>query len=343
MPAEISLVILNYQGEPWLDRCLESICAQTAVARLEVVVVDNVSTDRSREICDGFRSRLPHFQFIANQENLWYCQGNNVGAQAANSPLLFFLNNDVWLEPDCVERLLTAAAEATAEIFAVRVLDYADDRYQGFGAVGFDWLGCVVSVPDHDRPREIFSAYGCAFVIRKKCFERVGGFPAEVQAYTDEIDLAWRVWISGGRIVSAPAAKVHHRGAAAANAAGGGRLVEFRTNESKRFLAVRNNLVFWLKNGQHLLRLMVVAHLLLFACEAIVWLALTRKFGFVWRSYFGGVAAAFRMGASTRQWRERNNRMRQHGDFWMLRFWHLQLGRWAEVRSLAKLGRPKVD
>ncbi len=343
MPAEISLVILNYQGEPWLGRCLESICAQTAFARLEVVVVDNVSTDKSREICDNFRARLPQMQFIANRENFWYCEGNNIGARAASSPLLFFLNNDVWLEPDCVERLLAATASETAEIFAVHVLDYTDDSYQGFGALGFDWLGCVVSVPDHDRPRELFSAYGCAFVIRKTCFERVGGFPAEVQAYTDEIDLAWRVWISGGSAVSVPAAKVHHRGAAAANAAGGGRLVEFRTNEAKRFLAVRNGTLFWLKNGQHVLRLMLLSHLLLYFCEAIVWLMLTRKPGFVWRSYAGGVAAAFRMGATTRKWRESNNRMRRHGDFWMLRFLHLQLGRWAEVRSLAKLGRPKVD
>jgi GT2 family glycosyltransferase len=344
MPTEISLVILNYQGEPWLGRCLESICAQTAVARLEVVVVDNLSTDKSREICESFRARLPRFQFIANKENLWYCEGNNVGAQAAGSPLLFFLNNDVWLEPDCVERLLSAAASnAAAEIFAARVLDYASDQYQGFGAVGYDWLGCVASVPDHDRPQELFSAYGCAFVIRKNCFERVGGFPAELQAYTDEIDLAWRVWISGGSVVSEPAAKVHHRGAAAANSAGGGRLVEFRTNESKRFLAVRNGLLFWLKNGRHILRLMVLSHLLLLACEAVVWLVLVRRIDFVRRSYLGGVAAAFRMGASTRKWREHNDRIRRHGDFWMLRFLRWQPGRWTEVRSLAKLGWPKVD
>ena len=343
MPAEISLIILNYQGEPWLGRCLESVCAQTAFARLEVVVVDNVSTDKSREICDSFCGRLPQLQFIANQENHWYCEGNNIGARAANSPLLFFLNNDVWLEADCVEKLLTAVAKTPADIFAVRVLDYANDRYQGFGALGFDWLGCVVSVPDHDRPRELFSAYGCAFVIRKESFERIGGFPAEVQAYTDEIDLAWRVWISGGSVISEPAAKIHHRGAAAANAAGGSQLVEFRTNEAKRFLAVRNGTLFWFKNGRHILRLMLLPHLLLYVCEAIVWLALTRRWGFVWRSYFGGVVAAFRMEATTRKWRKQNNQMRQHGDFWMLRFLHLQLGRWTEVRSLAKLGRPKVD
>ena len=101
--------------------------------------------------------------------------------------------------------------------------------------------------------------------------------------------------------------------------------------------------MFWLKNGRHILRLMVLPHLLLYACEAVVWLALTRRWSFVWRSYFGGVAAAFGMGATTRRWRQHNNQRRRHGDFWMLRFLHLQLGRWAEVRSLAKLGWPKVN
>jgi len=75
----------------------------------------------------------------------------------------------------------------------------------------------------------------------------------------------------------------------------------------------------------------------------VVWLVLVRRIDFVRRSYLGGVAAAFRMGASTRKWREHNDRIRRHGDFWMLRFLRWQPGRWTEVRSLAKLGWPKVD
>ena len=59
MAIEISLVILNYNGAQWLDRCLESICNQTAVSPLEVIITDNGSTDKSREICERYAPRLP--------------------------------------------------------------------------------------------------------------------------------------------------------------------------------------------------------------------------------------------------------------------------------------------
>lgn len=344
MPIEISLVILNYNGAQWLDRCLESICSQTAVDRLEVIITDNGSTDKSREICEKYAPRLPRLNFINNGKNLWYCEANNIGATDARSPLVFILNNDLWLEPDCVELALKAAAESPdAQLFSVRVVNYDDDTFQGFGALGIDWFGVCTGTPDHSIPRELFSGFGCAFVIRKDYFFKVGAYPPEILIYGDELDLGWRVWVSGGRVLSTPSARVHHRGAAVANPAGGTKHVELRTNEMKRFLSVRNGLLLLLKNGQHVLLLMVIPHILMLLAEALFFLMTTRNWKFVRNSYVRGIADAFRMMPHVREWRKKIKGFRQRGDFWMLRFLYFKPARLGEMSQVFTLGMPKVD
>ena len=343
MPIEISLVILNYNGAQWLDRCLESICCQTAVSRLEVIITDNGSTDGSREICERYAPRLPALRFINNGKNLWYCEANNIGAADARSPLVLILNNDLWLEPDCVEVLLKAAAESPrTQLFSPRVLNYDDETLQGFGALGIDWFGVTAGTPDHSVPRELLSGYGCAFAIRKDYFFKIGAYPPELLIYGDELDLGWRVWISGGHILSTPLSKVHHRGAAVANPAGGSKHVELRTNEMKRFLSVRNGLLLLLKNCQHILLLMVIPHLLMLFCEALFFLVTTRNWNFVRNSYIRGVGDAFRMLPHVREWRGKIKSFRQRGDFWMLRFMHLKPWRLMEAAQIFRLGLPRV-
>jgi GT2 family glycosyltransferase len=341
---EISLVILNYNGAQWLDRCLESLCKQTAVDRLEVIITDNGSTDASRETCERFRARLPSLRFINNGRNLWYCEANNIGVANARAPLIFILNNDLWLEPSCVEILLQAAAKRPdVQLFSPRVVNYDDDVFQGFGARGIDWFGLCSSTPDHCEPRELFSGFGCAFVIRRDFFLKVGGYPAELLIYGDELDLGWRVIAAGGMILSTPAANVHHRGAAVANPAGGTKQVELRTNDFKRFLSVRNGILLLLKNCQHVLLLLLIPHLMMLICEAAVFLILTRNWRFVRKSYIRGIFEAFRMFRHVLEWRKKIRSFRQRGDFWMLRFIHLQPGRWVEVKQLFHLGVPKVE
>jgi len=344
MPIEISLVILNYNGAQWLDRCLESICNQTAADRLEVIITDNGSTDNSREICERYAPRLPALRFINNGANLWYCEANNIGAAAAHSPLIFILNNDLWLEPDCVEMALKAAVDNPGvDLFSMRVVNYDDNTFQGFGASGFDWFGVGALTPDHSEPREMFSGFGCAFVIRKDCFFKVGAYEPEFLIYGDELDLGWRVWASGGRGMSTPAARVHHRGAAVASPAGGTKHVELRTNDMKRFLSARNGLLVVLRNCQHILLLIVIPHVCMLLAEALFFLVATRNWTFVRKSYGRAFADVWRLLPQIRQWRKKINAFRQHNDFWMLRFLRLTPTRFLEAGQIFRLGAPKVE
>ena len=118
---------------------------------------------------------------------------------------------------------------------------------------------------------------GCAYLIRRELFQQLGRFDPEFFMFADELDLSWRVWISGQRAIAVPSARLHHRGAAQVNPAGGGSAVEFRTSDTKRFYSNRNGLLVLLKNAHLFLLLLVPLQLGLLAVEALAALLLVRR------------------------------------------------------------------
>ena len=339
----ISVVVLNYNGNAWLPRCFESLENQTVFKEIEVIVVDNQSPDGSDRMAYEWVQRRPNVRLIKNEANLFFCGGNNRGAAAATGKYLFFLNNDTWLEPDCLAILFQKTEALSAEAATPLVFDYDDENYQSLGGAGLDIFGMVPGIKRFDETSEIFAAYGAAFLIRADVFKNIGGFDEKLLMYSDEVDLSWKVWIAGGRILGVPAARMHHRGAPTANPAGGAKLVELRTNETKRFLSNRNGLLVLMKNCQHILLPLLISHLALLLVEALVSLVLLRNWPYVRKAYFGAMIEAFRMRGHVSTWRRQINSFRQRGDFALLRFLTWQLNRWGEFRQILKLGMIKVD
>ena len=344
-PVKMSVVILNYNGREWLDACFASLERQTFFPEIEVIFVDNDSKDGSPEHADVWLARTGKGVTVRNGENLGYCEANNRGALVAKGEYLLFLNQDTWLEPECLERLYASAKRQDADIAAPLVLDYEDDAYQGIGGPGIDLFGFPTFLPkpkDLTKDREIFAGYGCALLVRAEMFRRIGGFDKGLFMYADETDLSWRVWIAGGRVVTALDSRLHHRGSTAANPEGKTRVVESRTSYSKRHLSNRNGLLLLLKNAQHLFLLLVIPHVLLLAAEAMFGLLLVRRWDFVRRCYWEALRDCWRMRGHVRDCRRQIRAYRQRSDFWMLRFLGLVPARWQEVLRVFRLGLPKV-
>ncbi|HXR03455.1 MAG TPA: glycosyltransferase family 2 protein [Verrucomicrobiae bacterium] len=340
---KISVIILNYNGREWLPRCFESLERQTIFSDIEVILTDNHSADGSDELAAAWLAKTGKGRVVQNGANLFYCGANNNGAAAATGEFLLFLNNDTWLEPDCLEKLAAETAGARADCAAPAVFDYDDNTFQSGGDVGLDLFGLPTLMAPAWRTQETFAAPGCSLLIKTELFRKIGGFPPELLIYADETDLSWRVWIAGGKVVAVPSARLHHRGAAVVNPEGKTQTVESRTTEFKRFLANRNGILFLLKNSQHILLLLLIPHLLLLFVEAGVNLVLTRQWSYIRKSYLSAVIEAFRMRGHVRQWRRRIRGFRQRSDFWMLRFLRLRPSRWPELKRLFKFGPPKVD
>ena len=339
----VSVIVLNYNGARWLARCLESLRAQTIFDQIEVIVADNVSSDGSERLGKQIVESWPRGVFVQHSQNLGYCEGNNRAAEAAHGRYLLFLNNDTWLEPGCLEQLLAEVQRTGAGAAAPLILNYEDDSFQSLGAFGFDLFGLASTRACAAQTRPVLMPEGCAYLIARDLFQELGRFDPEFFMFADEFDLSWRVWISGNQAMAVPSAKLHHRGAAQVNPAGGGATVEFRTSDTKRFYTNRNGLLVLLKNAQHLLLLLVPAAIgpARYRGDRSA-SAMVRRWSFVKRAYWDALVDCWRLRKHILAERRRIRQFRRRGDLWMLRFLRWRLNRWDEVQRLRQFGVPKV-
>ena len=115
----VLVVVVTYNGRPWLDRCLGS------VAPADLYVVDNDSTDGSADYVQG---HFPSARLVRSAENLGFSKANNLGLKYAMErgyDYVYLLNQDAWLAPGALETL-AAAAEAHPEYAVLSPLQYQD-------------------------------------------------------------------------------------------------------------------------------------------------------------------------------------------------------------------------
>ena len=339
----LSVIILNYNGARWMERCLASLKRQTILSQMEVIVADNRSGDGSDQLAEKLLAEFPAGRFIQNGDNLGYCEGNNRPAHSALGKYLLFLNNDTWLEPDCLEKLLDEVQRTGADAATPLISNYEDDSFQSLGAGGFDIFGLSSSRLPHTDTRAVLMPEGSAYLIRGDLFHQIGGFDPEFFMYADEMDLSWRVWLSGHKAIAVPRARLHHRSAAAANPSGGGSIIELRTNATTRYYSNRNSLLVILKNAQHILLLSAVLQVGMLIAEALAAAILTRSGTFVRRAYWDAVRDCWGLRRHIVEQRHRIKAFRKRSDWWMLRFFRIRLNRWDELLRIRRIGLPKVS
>jgi GT2 family glycosyltransferase len=335
----ISVIVLNYNGETWMRRCLQSLQEQTIFNRIEVIVADNASSDGSDRLAEEILKDWPNGLFIQTGKNLGFAGGTNVAVKEARGKYLFFLNPDVWLEKDCLENLFNRTEASGAGAGGLLVLDYDDDTVQSRGAAGFDIFGFLVA-PWNGK--EFFAPCGFSF-IRADLFHKIGCLDEKYFLYGEETDLAWRLWIAGETAVYIPEARMHHRGSASVNPKGGTKIVENRTSEAKRFYANRNHLLTLRKNCQHLLRLLVPASVVFLFFEALIGALLLRRWSFFTESFVRPLNDCWKLRGYIREERKRIAAFRKRSDFYMARFLTWRLGRGQDFMRILKKGLPIVD
>ncbi len=124
---KVSVVIPVYNVEKYLRQCLDSVIHQT-LSDIEIILIDDGSTDRSGHICDEYSKRDTRVRVI-HKTNEGLSSARNVGIDESTAPFLMFIDSDDWVEPDFCEKPYKAAIKNNADLvlFSFSIIRLDDD------------------------------------------------------------------------------------------------------------------------------------------------------------------------------------------------------------------------
>jgi len=238
---DLTVIIPNYNGQHFLEGCLESLKKQNHP--LDVIIVDNASQDDS---VPYIQQNYPEFTLIENKKNLGFAAAVNQGIKRSSTEYIFLLNNDVELEADCIKHLLKCMQEDET-IFAVssRMIQFHDHEKMDDAGDEYTILGWTRRVgygkhpSQYDKKREVFSACAGAALYRKSILDEIGYFDENFFVYMEDVDISYRARIQGYKCIYCPQAVVYHVGSGTSGS---------QYNEFKIVLAARNNIYVPYKN-----------------------------------------------------------------------------------------------
>jgi GT2 family glycosyltransferase len=213
---DVSIVIPSWNGRALLAESLPAIAALAYPhEHVEVLVFDNGSRDGS---VAWLRATWPSVRVIESPMNLGFAAACDRAAVAAGGTVLAFLNNDLRVEPGWLACMTRALGDGGAAAAGSRILDWDGARYDfDGGTMNFYGHGASprhgrpLRTPVDEAPRPTLFACGAAMVVDRARFLASGGFDPDYFAYFEDVDLGWRLWVEGERVLFVPAAVAYHR------------------------------------------------------------------------------------------------------------------------------------
>ncbi len=224
--ADLAIVIVNFNTGGYLTRCLDSLEAHRDDISLDVLVIDNASSDASHR--RAVRAH-PWVRLIENRENVYLSPAWNQGARETSAPWLLFLNPDTeWWEGSPADLVEAARTHPGVGMVGPLVRDPDGVVYPSgrpfpsvIGAIAHGFLGGIwpanpftrrYHMDDWDRTteRQVDWVSGCCMLLARETLDALGGFDEEFPLYGEELDIATRLLESGRTVLFTPAAEVVH-------------------------------------------------------------------------------------------------------------------------------------
>lgn len=233
---KISVVIVSWNAKSYLLQCLESVLRQVPPDQLEVIVVDNASSDGSP---DAVRDNYPSVNLICNSGNDGFAKGNNIGISRSTGDYLFLINSDVVVSEGCFEKLIQHMDEHPQVGMLGPKIFGADGKIQRncmaypslwnmlCRALALDALfprsrlfgGHFLTFWNFEDTRQVDVINGCFWVLRRSAMEEVGLLDERFFMYGEDVDWCRRFTHKGWRLVYfAEADALHYGGASSSNA-----------------------------------------------------------------------------------------------------------------------------
>lgn len=264
---KIFVVILNWNGKEFILQCLDSVRKlKTNGGELEIVVVDNASTDGSAELVEQRYKDLPagkaSIKILRNKENLGFAEGNNVGIKYAledSADFVLILNPDTIVDKDLIVQLIKVHKSdhqigvVGPKIYFAPGYEFHKERYKPeergrviwYAGGLMDWQNVLAShrgvdevdVGQYNRIEETDFISGCAMLVRKEVFDKIGLLDAKYFLYWEDNDFCQRAKKAGFKLIYVPEVKMFHLNAG--SSASGSPLQEYYITRNRLLFGLR--------------------------------------------------------------------------------------------------------
>jgi GT2 family glycosyltransferase len=261
-----SVCIANYNGEKFLEPCLNSILDQEFGPPVEIIVHDDCSTDNSRQL---IRDRFPQVKLIASATNVGFCVGNNRMVEVAAGEYILLLNNDAVLHRNGLQTLHAAALDFGQGIYGLAQYDAETGDLIDIGSF-LDLFYNPIPNRDPNHP-EVAMIIGACLWINKKLWDEIGGFPEWFGSMAEDMYLCCRARLMGCPVMAFSESGFDHW---VGSSFGGGKVKENRrlsTSLRRRKLSELNkSYVMQLTCPSPLFQLIFPLHLAALLAEGLI-------------------------------------------------------------------------
>lgn len=213
-PPVVAAVVVHEPGA-WFPETLQALARQDYPNLQTLFFVTSGS-----QAADEIRQFLPDAIVRTVDGNPGYGPlMNEIGRLVEGEGGFFCLmHDDVALEPDALSRLMEEMFRSNAGVVGPKLVMWEDPTIVQSVGFGVDRIGEISSIADvgekdqeqHDAVRDVFALRSACLLVRADLFREIGGFAPDIRFYGEDIDLCWRVHLSGARVVVVPAAKARH-------------------------------------------------------------------------------------------------------------------------------------
>ena len=256
---DLSIVIISWNVRDLLEECLRSLNeaqatsnrGETAALNVEIIVVDSASEDDSAQM---IREKHPTAQLLAQEENIGFTRGNNVGLARAQGEYILLLNPDTEVSPDALGTMIEYMDEhPPVGILGPHTLN-SDGSHQSTrgrfptlvtGIFESTWLSAwaPASVENHYRMLEsddndIIEAdwvQGSALLLRRELYEGIGGLDEGFTMYSEELDYCRRAKTAGWKVCYHGGARITHHGGKSSEQIAAFKQIHFHTSKLRYF------------------------------------------------------------------------------------------------------------
>ncbi|MGI5826796.1 MAG: glycosyltransferase family 2 protein [Patescibacteria group bacterium] len=223
---KLSIIILNWNTAKLLRDCLESLESTINSKQLtvEVIVVDNGSTDNSVQEVKSLKFKNFKLKIIENGENLGFSKGNNIGIKAATGQYIMLLNSDTIVQKDALLQL-TAFLDTHSEVDIIgpKLLNSDGTLQANCGRFPDLWVSAIMLFVEHlganrfvrwspKKSEFVDWLMGAAFIARREVFDKIGGLDERIFMYMEEVEWFYRAQKAGFKAYFLKEVEIIHLG-----------------------------------------------------------------------------------------------------------------------------------